>query len=155
MSTTFTPLNKLALPDKLFSRFLITQQASHKSAISLKGKMTSSDYQHSMDWAMQSACSAHSAFLLIMRTSIICAKVPGTFLKSKTRVSRLQRGNKLLQIISAKLSEHHIQTQHDKCSVRYVPFLFFKYVLFVKEWTMSNVRSSNSGCTRIVGRARR
>lgn len=24
-----------------------------------------------------------------------------------------------------------------------------------KEWTMSSVRSSNSGCTRIVGRARR
>ena len=31
---------------------------------------------------MQSACLTHSAFLLMMRTSIICAKVPGTFLKS-------------------------------------------------------------------------
>ena len=31
---------------------------------------------------MQWACLTHSAFLLMMRTSIICAKVPGTFLKS-------------------------------------------------------------------------
>ena len=61
MSITFTPLNKLALPDKLFSRILITQQASHKYVISLKGKMTASDYQHSLNWAMQSACLAHSA----------------------------------------------------------------------------------------------
>ena len=82
MSITFTPLNKLALPDKLFSSILITQQASHKSVISLKGKMTASDYQHSLYLAMQSACLAHSAFLLMMRTSIICAKVPGTFLES-------------------------------------------------------------------------
>ena len=82
MSTTFTPLNKLALPDKLFSRILITQQASHKSVISLKGEMTASDYQHSLNWAMQSACLGHSAFLLMMRTSIIRAKAPGTFLKS-------------------------------------------------------------------------
>ena len=82
VSITFTPLNKLALPDKLFSRILITQQASHKSVISLKGKMTASDYQYSLLWAIQSACLAHSAFLLMMRTSIICAKVPGTFLKS-------------------------------------------------------------------------
>lgn len=36
MSITFTPLNKLTLPDKLLSRILITQQASHKSVISLK-----------------------------------------------------------------------------------------------------------------------
>ena len=48
MSITFTPLNKLALPDKLFSRISIIQQASHKSVISLKGKMTASDYQHSL-----------------------------------------------------------------------------------------------------------
>ena len=61
MSITFTPLNKLALPDKLFSRILITQQASHKSVISLKGKMTASDYQHSLNWAMRSARLAHSA----------------------------------------------------------------------------------------------
>ena len=81
MSITFTPLNKLAPPDKLFSRILITQQASRKSVISLKGKMIASDYQHSLHWAMQSAGLAHSAFLLIMRTSIICAKVPGTFIK--------------------------------------------------------------------------
>ena len=153
MSIKFTPLNKLALPDKLFSRILITQQASHKSVISLKGRMiacsagvfvlelavvssppywleqstwdaflslskplpslnpkwrsldqtrslarqntpalqasrmTASDYQHSLNWAMQSAGLAHSAFLLMMSTSIICAKVPGTFLKSWTRVS--------------------------------------------------------------------
>ena len=71
MSITFTPLNKQALPDKLFSRILITQQASHKSVISLKGEMTASDCQHSLNWAMQSACLAHSAFLLMMRTSII------------------------------------------------------------------------------------
>ena len=82
MSITFTPLNKLALPDKLFSRILITQQASRKSVISLKGKMTAPDYQHSLHWAMQSAGLAHSAFLRMMRTSITCAKVPGTFLKS-------------------------------------------------------------------------
>ena len=29
MSITFTPLNKLTLPDKLFSRILITQQATN------------------------------------------------------------------------------------------------------------------------------
>ena len=55
MSITFTPLNKLALLDKLFPCILITQQASHKSVISLKGKMTASDCQHSVNWAMQSA----------------------------------------------------------------------------------------------------
>ena len=49
MSIAFTPLNKLALPDKLFSRILITQQASHKSVISLKGEMTASDCQHSLN----------------------------------------------------------------------------------------------------------
>ena len=53
MPITFTPLNKLTLPHKLFSRILITQQASHKSDSSLKGKMTASDYQHSLNWAMQ------------------------------------------------------------------------------------------------------
>ena len=53
MPITFTPLNKLALPHKLFSRILITQQASHKSDSSLKGKMTASDNQHSLNWAMQ------------------------------------------------------------------------------------------------------
>ena len=37
MSIIFTPLNKLTLPDKLLSRIFITQQASHKSVISLKG----------------------------------------------------------------------------------------------------------------------
>ena len=101
---TTTPLNKLTLLDKLFSHILITQQASHKSVISLKGTMTASDYRtkvallncffeavavihfvvpsHSVNCAMQSACLTHSAFLLMMRTSIICAKVPGTFLKS-------------------------------------------------------------------------
>ena len=42
---TTTPLNKLTLLDKLFSHILITQQASHKSVISLKGKMTASDYR--------------------------------------------------------------------------------------------------------------
>ena len=36
MSITFTPLNKLALPDRLSSRNLVTQQASHKSVISRK-----------------------------------------------------------------------------------------------------------------------
>ena len=46
MSITFTPLNKLALLDKLFSRiFKITQQASHKSVFSMKGAMTASDYR--------------------------------------------------------------------------------------------------------------
>ena len=39
-SITFTPLNKLTLPDKLFSRILITQQATYPSVISLKGTMT-------------------------------------------------------------------------------------------------------------------
>ena len=39
-SITFTPLNKLTLPDKLFSRILITQQATNPSVISLKGTMT-------------------------------------------------------------------------------------------------------------------
>ena len=82
MSITFSPLNILALLDQLFSRILITQRASHKSVTSLKGKMTASVYQHSLNWAMQSAYLAHSAFLPMMRTSIICTKVPGTFLKS-------------------------------------------------------------------------
>ena len=68
MSITFTFLNKLVLLDKLFSRILITQQASHKSFISLKGKVTASDCQHSLNWTMQSVCLAHSAFLLMMRT---------------------------------------------------------------------------------------
>lgn len=45
MSIISTPLNKLTLPDKLFSHILITQQASHKSVISLKGTMTASDYR--------------------------------------------------------------------------------------------------------------
>ena len=40
MSITFMPLNKLTLPDKLFSRILITQQATNLSVISLKGTMT-------------------------------------------------------------------------------------------------------------------
>ena len=46
MPITFTPLNKLTLPDKLFARILITQQASHKSVISLKGTMTASGLQN-------------------------------------------------------------------------------------------------------------
>ena len=45
MSITSTPLNKLILANKLFSHILITQQASHKSVISLKGTMTASDYR--------------------------------------------------------------------------------------------------------------
>ena len=49
-----------------------------------------------------------------------------------TRVSLLQRGNKSLQIISAKLSERYIQTPHDMCSVMFV-FLFFKYILFANK----------------------
>ena len=64
-------------------------------------------------------------------TSIICAKAPGTFLKSEPRVSRLQKGNKLLQITSAKLSERYIDsTRHVFC---YVPFFLFKYILFVNK----------------------
>ena len=39
-SIIFMPLNKLTLPDKLFSRILITQQATNPSVISLKGTMT-------------------------------------------------------------------------------------------------------------------
>ena len=39
-----TTLNKLTFQDKLFSHILITQQASHKSVISLKGTMTAWDY---------------------------------------------------------------------------------------------------------------
>ena len=39
-SITFTPLNELTLPIKLFSRILITQQATNPSVISLKGTMT-------------------------------------------------------------------------------------------------------------------
>ena len=46
-------------------------------------------------------------------------RVPGTFLKSQTRVSRLQRGNKLLQIFATKLSERYILTLHDMCSVMF------------------------------------
>ena len=69
MSITFTPLNKFALPNKLFSRILITQQASLKSVVSLKGKMAASDCQHSLNWAMQSTCLAYSNFLLVMRAS--------------------------------------------------------------------------------------
>ena len=45
MSVTSTPLNKLTLPDKLFCHILITQQASHKSVISLEGTMTASYYR--------------------------------------------------------------------------------------------------------------
>ena len=45
MSITSMPRNKLTLPDKLFSHILITQQASHKSVISLKGTMTALDYR--------------------------------------------------------------------------------------------------------------
>ena len=83
MSITFTPLNKLALPNnnnndalfKLFSRILITQQANHNGC-----KMAALDCQHSLNWAMQLTCLAHSTFLLMMRTSIICAKLPEHFL---------------------------------------------------------------------------
>ena len=39
-SITFTLLNELTLPDKLFPRILITQQATNPSVISLKGTMT-------------------------------------------------------------------------------------------------------------------
>ena len=39
-SIKFTPLKKLAIPDKLFSRILITQQATNPSDIGLKGTMT-------------------------------------------------------------------------------------------------------------------
>ena len=39
-SITFTPLNELTLPDKLFYRIFITQQATNPSVISLKGTMT-------------------------------------------------------------------------------------------------------------------
>ena len=39
-SITFMPLNKLTIPDKLFSCILITQQATNPSVISLKGTMT-------------------------------------------------------------------------------------------------------------------
>ena len=124
ISITFTSLNKLALSDKLFSRILITQQAGHKSVISLKGKMTAQDYQHSLNWAMQSACLAHSAFLLMMRTSIDCPKVLGTFLKSQTRISRLQRGNKLVQIISTKLSELYIYRLNTTCVLLCSVFVF-------------------------------
>ena len=49
MSITFTHLNKLALPNKLFSCILITQQASFKSVVSLKGNMAASDCQHSLN----------------------------------------------------------------------------------------------------------
>ena len=35
----------ITFPDKLFYHILITQQASHKSVISLKGTMTASDYR--------------------------------------------------------------------------------------------------------------
>ena len=71
---------QMALPNKLFSRILITQQACLKSVVSLKGKMAPSDCQHSSNWAMQSTCLAYSTFLLVMRTSIICAKLPEHFL---------------------------------------------------------------------------
>ena len=53
----------------------------------------------------------------MMHISIICAKVLRTFLKPKTRVCWLQRGKMLSQIISAKVSEHFIQSLHDMCSV--------------------------------------
>jgi len=43
MSITPTPLNKLTLPDELFSHILTTQQASHESVISLEGTVTASD----------------------------------------------------------------------------------------------------------------
>ena len=45
----------------------------------------------------------------------------------------MQRGSKLLSniAISAKLSERYIQTLHNMFC--YVPFLFFKYVLFVNK----------------------
>ena len=39
-SIKFTPLKKLAIPDKLFPRILITQQATNPSDIGLKGTMT-------------------------------------------------------------------------------------------------------------------
>ena len=39
-SITFTLLNELTLPDKLFPRILITQQATNPSVISLNGTMT-------------------------------------------------------------------------------------------------------------------
>ena len=45
MSIASTSLNKLTLPDELFSHILITQQESRKSVISLKGTMTASDYR--------------------------------------------------------------------------------------------------------------
>jgi len=39
-------IHALTLPDKLFSPILITQQASHKSFISLKGTMTASEFPY-------------------------------------------------------------------------------------------------------------
>ena len=57
-----TPLNKLTLPDKLFSHILITQQASHKSVISLKGTMIASDYRtkvHSFNCFSEAVAAIH------------------------------------------------------------------------------------------------
>ena len=81
---------------------------------------------------MQSVCLTHSAFLLVMLAWIIRAKIPRTFLKSWTRVSRLQRGKKLSQFISAKVSERYIQALHDMCSAM-LRFCFLKYVLYVNK----------------------
>ena len=49
---------------------------------------------------------------------------------SQIIVSRLQRGNKLLQIISAELSKCYIQILHDRCSVMF-RFCFLSTVCFV------------------------
>ena len=62
MSITSTPLNKLILPDKLFSHILITQQASRKSVISLNGAMTASDYRTKVplfNWFSEAVAAIH------------------------------------------------------------------------------------------------
>ena len=61
-------------------------------------------------------------------TSIICAKVPGTFLKSFLDQSFLvaKRQQVISVIISAKLSERYIQTLHDITCVLLCPAFVFK-----------------------------
>ena len=64
-------------------------------------------------------CELRHTIGVLNTFSFFADDVPGTFLKSQTRVSQMQRGSKLLQTISAKLSECYIQTLHDRCSVMF------------------------------------
>ena len=85
--------------------------------------------------------------------SIMVAKYLNIFPHANNGCSREKKflAKQFAHAISARV--HHRDLEH-----AYVYRIWLRgsasYVI-IKEWTMSSVRSSNSGCTRIVGRARR